>query len=52
MGLKKLSVKELVDKLNSLELALEYNRAKGDEGSVSEINDKIYELRRELKSRN
>lgn len=47
----KLTLKELIARLSGLEISLEYNIAKGDEGSVSKINEEIYKVRNELKTR-
>lgn len=43
-------IKELTDRLNSLDLALRYNEVKGDYDSVAEIHDEIYKVRQEIKS--
>lgn len=44
-------MKELIDRLNALELALNYNEAKGDDESVSQIHEEIYKVRQQIQER-
>lgn len=50
-SLKKMTVKELVSRLNSLEVSLHYNEMKGHDEEVRILNDEVYMVRKEISSR-
>lgn len=44
------TLRELAERKNRLEIAIDYNRARGDEDSVEEIHEEIYKINQKYRA--